>query len=66
MKYLTKDGDVLDAVCYKHYGRESATVEVLAANPGLADAGMVLTAGIIIELPDLPDAVEKATITLWD
>lgn len=66
MKYLTRDGDVLDAVCYKHYGRESATVEVLAANPGLADSGMVLTAGIIIELPDLPDAVEKATITLWD
>lgn len=66
MKYLTRDGDMLDAICYKHYGRESAAVEVMEANPGLADAGTVLTAGIIIELPDLPQAPEKTTVTLWD
>lgn len=66
MKYLTGDGDVLDAICYKHYGRESAVIDVMAANPGLADAGTVLTAGIIIELPDLPETVQNTNITLWD
>lgn len=67
MKYLTADGDMLDALCYKQYGRESAVVDVLEANPGLADKGPVLQAGIVIEFPDL-DAQDKtaATIKLWD
>ncbi len=58
---------MLDAICYKFYGRESAAVDVLKANPGLADRGLVYTAGIIINLPPLPATVSNAApVRLWD
>ena len=38
--YRTSEGDIIDAVCRRHYGREAGAVEaVLEANPGLADLG---------------------------
>ena len=52
MHYRTKKSDLVDAICWRHYGEQSGAVEVvLEANPGLADIGPVLPAGIIIELP---------------
>ena len=67
MKYRTKDGDMLDAICWKHYGRESAVIDVLEANPHLADQGAVLSAGILIELPDLAEPVaDTEVVRLWD
>ncbi len=68
MKYRTKDGDVLDALCAKHYGDTPYRVEgVIAANPGLAALGPVLPSGLIIELPEVEDAAqERPTIRLWD
>ena len=54
--YFTADGDVLDEICWRRYGREDAVPAVLAANPGLADAGPVLSAGVLIVLPRLPAA----------
>lgn len=68
MIYRTKDGDVLDQVCAKHYGDAPYSVEgVLAANPGLAAHGPVLSSGIFIELPAVEEtAQEKPTIRLWD
>jgi len=58
---------MLDAICYKFYGRESAAVDVLKANPGLADKGPVFTAGIIINLPALATpATPSKTVRLWD
>ena len=36
--YTSKEGDVIDDVCRRYYGREAGAVEaVLEANPGLAD-----------------------------
>lgn len=66
--YRTRDGDVIDAVCRRYYGRESGAVEaVLEANPGLAELGSVLPAGMLIELPDLPRPLETIdTVKLWD
>ena len=66
--YLTSDGDVLDAVCQAHYGRQSGAVEaVLEANPGLADRGPLLSAGLVIELPELPaESRESDAVRLWD
>ncbi|ONF43266.1 phage tail protein [Marinobacter lutaoensis] len=66
-RYRTKDGDVLDAVCLAWYGRARGVVEaVLAANPGLAERGPVLPAGILIELPEFNRTpVNEATIRLW-
>lgn len=66
--YRTSDGDVIDDVCKRFYGREAGAVEaVLEANPGLADLGPVLPAGIFVELPDLPQPLETIpTVKLWD
>lgn len=64
--YRTKDGDVLDWVCWRHYGREDAVVSVLEANRGLAALGPVLPAGIDVLLPDIDTQVESETVRLWD
>lgn len=69
MIYRTKDGDVLDAICARHYGDTPHRVEaVLDANPGLAAHGPVLPSGILIELPVVEDDATDApaTIRLWD
>ncbi|MCL6284705.1 tail protein X [Ruegeria sp. 2012CJ41-6] len=67
MKYRTKDGDVLDAVCTKHYGDLSWRIEdVIAANPGLSARGAVLPSGLLIELPPVEDAApQRPTLRLW-
>ncbi len=50
--YTTLDGDMLDHLCWRHYGREWDMVElVLNTNPDLADRGPVLPAGVTILLP---------------
>ena len=66
--YRTTDGDVIDAVCRRFYGRAAGAVEaVLEANPGLAELGPVLPAGTLVELPDLPRPLETIeTVKLWD
>ena len=66
--YRTRDGDMVDAICRRYYGIESGTVEaVLEANPGLADYGAVLPAGILVELPELPQSLKTIdTVKLWD
>ena len=66
--YLSRDGDVLDAVCHQHYGfREGAVEAVLEANPGLADRGPLHSAGLLIELPELPaKSRESDAVRLWD
>ena len=64
--YFTADGDVLDEICWRRYGREDAVPAVLAANPRLADAGPVLPAGALIVLPDLPDTRVFPATRLWD
>ena len=67
MIYKTKDGDMVDAICYRYYGASSGYMEkVLAANPGLAALGPVLSAGVEIELPVIQAAAVQATRkTLW-
>ena len=56
----TSDGDRLDSLCHRYYGRLNGTVEaVIAANPGLAATQQPFSAGIVIVLPDLPVQVEK-------
>lgn len=68
VRYRTRDGDSLDAICWRHYGRQAGAVEaVLEANPGLSEVGPVLPAGFVIGLPELPQrAREIETVSLWD
>lgn len=66
--YRTRAGDMLDELCWRHYGRQAGAVEaVLAANPGLADHGPRLPADLRIELPNLPEPRrDLALVRLWD
>lgn len=67
-QYQTREGDMLDAICKAWYGESSRYTEaVLEHNPGLADLGAVLPAGVIIELPEFPGlSIKQGTIRLWD
>lgn len=64
--YITKDGDVLDAVCWKYYGKTSGVLEkVLEANRHLANLSAIFSAGVKIILPDLTLAEETESVKLW-
>lgn len=66
MKYRTRPGDMLDAICHHYYGPRTGTIElVLEANPGLARLGPIMPENTVIELPSLP-AREEKTVVLWE
>ncbi|MEE7478404.1 tail protein X [Methylobacterium hispanicum] len=68
-RYTTIDGDMVDQICWLHYGREWETTEaVYVANAGLAARGPVLPAGVVIRLPLIaaPTASRRDTIRLFD
>lgn len=62
----TPDGDLLDTLCYQHYGHLNGTVEaVLAANRLLADEPQPLRTGLLITFSVLADSVVER-VQLWD
>jgi phage tail protein X len=64
--YNTKDGDVLDDICYHFYGHLDGTVEkVLEANDFLGFQPPVLPAGLKIQLPEINDKKSTQTVRLW-
>ncbi|WP_019221584.1 tail protein X [Bartonella senegalensis] len=66
--YVTKEGDMVDAICWKYYAKRQqalAVERVYAANFGLADYGPILKAGITILLPTLPYPKATPVIRLW-
>lgn len=67
MRVIASQGDTLDALCYRRYGRTEGVVEtVLAVNPGLAELGAVLPHGTAVELPVVESSTTSETINLWD
>lgn len=67
--YTTVDGDMVDHICWRYYGRESAPTEtVYDANPGLAAYGPVLPAGVAIVLPPIaaPSRASIPRVRLFD
>lgn len=67
MKVIAQQGDTLDALCFRYYGRTGGVVEtVLTANPGLAELGEVLPHGTTVFLPDVDTASTSETVQLWD
>lgn len=67
--YVTKQGDMIDAIAYRAYGSEhgGTTEAILKANPGLCERAPVLPANVEIVLPDLPAPAprEIATVDIW-
>lgn len=67
VKYRTREGDMLDHIAWKHYKKQSGAVEeILEANPGLAEYGEQLPAGLVITLPDINLPETDNVIRLWD
>ncbi|ANC41859.1 phage tail protein [Hafnia alvei] len=67
MRVIASQGDTLDALCYRRYGRTEGVVEaVLAVNPGLAELGAVLPHGTAVELPVVESSTTSKTVNLWD
>lgn len=60
-------GDTLDLICWRHYGRTAGVVEqVLEANPGLARLGPILPHGTLVQLPEIAPQPQRQTVQLWD
>lgn len=67
MRVIASQGDALDALCYRRYGRTEGVVEaVLTVNPGLAELGAVLPHGTAVELPIVESSTASETLNLWD
>ncbi|MCJ7454978.1 MAG: tail protein X [Wolbachia endosymbiont of Homalodisca vitripennis] len=64
--YSTKEKDMLDYICWQHYGFTSGAVEVvLEKNPGLAEYGSFLPAGLKIKLPIIEKPLQKSVLKIW-
>ncbi|EBP7622147.1 phage tail protein [Salmonella enterica] len=67
MKVRSMQGDTLDVICARYYGRTEGVVEtVLQANPGLSELGVILPHGTEVDLPDVPSSPVTETINLWE
>ncbi|MCW7550919.1 tail protein X [Photorhabdus sp. APURE] len=67
MKIIAQQNDTVDALCWRHYGRtQGVTERVLAANPGLAEHGVILPHGMVVEMPEAMPTAIKPTLQLWD
>ncbi|WP_407927598.1 tail protein X [Fuscibacter oryzae] len=65
--YRSKDGDTADRIAWQVYGRQNnrLTELLLEANPGLADHGPSLPAGLLVAVPDAAEPAETETVRLW-
>lgn len=67
MEVIAQQGDTLDALCHRHYGRTEGAVEaVMRVNPGLAEVGVILPHGTAVTLPVMATAPTTETVQLWD
>lgn len=62
---ITIQGDVLDAICKRALGSEAHVPAVLAANPGLAEAGPIYAPGVVVILPEIAAPRRPGDIRLW-
>lgn len=64
--YTTRDGDVLDDICWRFYGNADNLIAVFEANPGLSELGDHYEAGVEIKLPAIQPEPTPYTASLWD
>lgn len=62
-----RQGDTLEAVCWRHLKRTDLVVQVLDLNPSLAEVGAILPEGTLVALPDVVATANTKKLTqLWD
>ena len=67
MRVRAIQGDTVDAICQRVYGRTAGVAEgVLLANPGIADLGPVLPHGTALDMPDISPQPTVQMVQLWD
>ncbi len=65
MKVRAIQGDTVDLLCFRHYGRtQGVTEKVLDANPGLCQQ-VFLEAGQEVEMPEPEKKKQREMIQLW-
>ncbi|WP_250466302.1 MULTISPECIES: tail protein X [unclassified Caballeronia] len=63
MKVRSQQGETVDLLCWRFYGRTDGTVEaVLEANPGLADLGLMLPLGTLVNTPELGEVASTTPL----
>lgn len=67
MKVRTQQNDTVDLLCWRYLQRTQGTVEATyLLNPGLADHGPILPAGLVVTLPEPTTTSTRRTVALWD
>ncbi len=67
MRVRALQGDTVDAICQRVYGRTAGVTEaVLVANPGIADLGPILPHGTELDMPDISPQPATPMVQLWD
>ncbi len=63
--YITKEGDILDWIVWRHYGTISVLEKVMQANPNITSEKLL--AGIEIKLPYI-EVIQKSNseVRLWN
>ena len=63
----TQHGETLDQLCWRALGSTDPVDAVYSANPGLAEHGPILPAGLTVTLPETASTPSplRETITLW-
>lgn len=63
--YITKEGNVLDWIVWRHYGTISVLEKVIEANPKITDER--LAAGIEVKLPYIEIILKNGSeVRLWN
>lgn len=67
MQVRAKQGDTVDAICWRYLGSTDGVVEqVLSLNPMLADFGPMLPMGTVVTLPKtITRKAKKEQVKLW-
>ncbi|MFP3016302.1 MAG: tail protein X [Wolbachia sp.] len=64
--YWSKEGEMIDLICWRHYGATRGVVEVvLEVNPGLAEYSGSLPSGLRIKLPLIKEPLKKSVFKVW-
>lgn len=68
MQVMAMQNETVDAICFRVYGKTKGMSElVFKANQGLAEHGVILPTGLMVDMPQASQVTEATNIVqLWD